>query len=349
MASLDKIEFLLEQYEPQVRSEFMDAIRDVTSNTILVDVIRRLEAGDLEGAIASIDAPPAVFNPLVTLAVASIFAAAGSAVVQSLPRVVTSDGVRLVPRFDNRTRRATTYQEQRSTDLTSRLSDEIATVARQTFSEGVPEGRSADKLVLDVVGRISRQRNKREGGMIGLTPQLATWVRSARKELSGNTDGYSAYLNRRLRDARFDGIVNRAATAGEPLDAKRVDAIVGRYADTLLKFRASVLSHAETLESSHAGQVEGMQQLVESGSVPPDSVRKTWRISGLPNTRDSHQDLNGTTVYMNEPFRARGGNLMYPGDRSLGADASEIINCRCHAVYGLSYKTTQGQRRQKIG
>lgn len=59
---------------------------------------------------------------------------------------------------------------------------------------------------------------------------------------------------------------------------------------------------------------------------------KQWCTSGLSNVRDSHAAVDGVTVDENEPFKLPGGLLMYPHDTSLGADASEIINCACDVI-----------------
>lgn len=59
---------------------------------------------------------------------------------------------------------------------------------------------------------------------------------------------------------------------------------------------------------------------------------KQWCISGLGNTRASHEAVDGVTVDQDEPFVLEGGMLLYPHDTSLGADASEIINCACDCI-----------------
>jgi len=47
------------------------------------------------------------------------------------------------------------------------------------------------------------------------------------------------------------------------------------------------------------------------------------------NVRDSHQ-IDGQIVKSGDVFNlASGAVLLYPGDRSTGADAGEVINCRC--------------------
>lgn len=60
---------------------------------------------------------------------------------------------------------------------------------------------------------------------------------------------------------------------------------------------------------------------------------KTWITVGDRRVRKSHQLANGQTVPVNQPFILPGGLLMFPADSSLGVDFSEIVNCRCTALY----------------
>lgn len=59
---------------------------------------------------------------------------------------------------------------------------------------------------------------------------------------------------------------------------------------------------------------------------------KQWCTSGLINTRDTHLAVDGTVVDEDEPFAVGDSLLMYPHDTSLGASASEIINCACSCI-----------------
>lgn len=56
---------------------------------------------------------------------------------------------------------------------------------------------------------------------------------------------------------------------------------------------------------------------------------KRWLAYNDEFTRDSHEELNGESIAMNEKFS---NGLMYPGDQGLGRSADtakEVINCRC--------------------
>lgn len=50
-------------------------------------------------------------------------------------------------------------------------------------------------------------------------------------------------------------------------------------------------------------------------------------------SRFDHRRMDGVTVPIGEPFiTPAGSRLRYPGDRSLGAPAGEVVNCRCTIV-----------------
>lgn len=60
---------------------------------------------------------------------------------------------------------------------------------------------------------------------------------------------------------------------------------------------------------------------------------KTWHTIIDGRERDSHAEVNGMTIPINEPFELAGGYLQYPRDDSLGASETEIISCRCSLTF----------------
>ena len=83
-------------------------------------------------------------------------------------------------------------------------------------------------------------------------------------------------------------------------------------------------------------QTETMIGLAEAGDVAARSLdigfTKTWSVSGLGNTRDSHLAMDGIEVGDDEPFQLEDCLMMYPHDSSFGAPAGEIINCACDCI-----------------
>lgn len=87
--------------------------------------------------------------------------------------------------------------------------------------------------------------------------------------------------------------------------------------------RAYVIARTEVLTAARAGNQEGWRQ---SGVV----LGKRWNTSIDGRERPTHADINGKVVRLDEPYvLSDGDRLMYPGDSSLGAKLSNIIQCRC--------------------
>lgn len=92
----------------------------------------------------------------------------------------------------------------------------------------------------------------------------------------------------------------------------------------------------EVWQCRRIAQTEAMIGMAEAGANAAQTLEipftKQWCTSGLDNVRLTHQEVDGVIVDENEPFELPGGWLMYPHDTSLGADASEIINCACACI-----------------
>lgn len=195
------------------------------------------------------------------------------------------------------------------------------------------KGRNPRSVALDLAGRIVD--GKRVGGVIGLTQKQAEAIIRARDELLG---GDPAYFDRKLRDKRFDSLIRKAFAKSGGVTQAEADRITARYSDRLLNYRAEVVARTEALTALHAGQYEGMQQVIDSGKVSADQVTKTWSATLDGRARDSHTAMHNQSVKWGRAFVSpSGARLMYPQDSSLGAPADEIIQCRCHMVLKVKY------------
>lgn len=89
--------------------------------------------------------------------------------------------------------------------------------------------------------------------------------------------------------------------------------------------RSRTIARTETVSASNAASMSA----AESTGLP---LEKEWISTADDKTRDTHQDVEA--VGMDEPFvLASGDTLMFPGDSGEGADAGEIVNCRCTQSY----------------
>ncbi len=60
---------------------------------------------------------------------------------------------------------------------------------------------------------------------------------------------------------------------------------------------------------------------------------KTWIDIKDNRERETHKEVGGTTIPINDTFAVGGSLMLFPKDTSLGASSSEIVNCRCSVKY----------------
>lgn len=121
-----------------------------------------------------------------------------------------------------------------------------------------------------------------------------------------------------------------AIRAGEQgaLSVEEISRLVGRavYGEERIDWRTDMIARTEAAGAMSQGswdQAQAEGELFRS---------KTWLSFDDKETRDTHRAFNETTVDINDPFITLNGDvLMYPLDP--GADAGEVINCRCVLAY----------------
>lgn len=99
----------------------------------------------------------------------------------------------------------------------------------------------------------------------------------------------------------------------------------------------SAYKDMELWQARRIAQTETMIGLADAGNMAAMTLdvpfQKQWAISGLGNTRETHEVMDGIIVDQNEPFVLPDGDLMmYPHDGSMGAGSGEIINCACDCI-----------------
>ena len=85
---------------------------------------------------------------------------------------------------------------------------------------------------------------------------------------------------------------------------------------------------AET-ETNNAANNDEYLEAKENGMT-----MKTWTAFHDKKTRQTHRDVDGTTIPIDDMFHVGMAELMYPCDETNGYDTpEEVVNCRCHVVY----------------
>ena len=111
--------------------------------------------------------------------------------------------------------------------------------------------------------------------------------------------------------------------------------------------RTSAVRAARTAvtEAENAGRQAAADELEKKGVI----MGKRWIATHDSRTRDEHLEADGQIVENNKPFVVGGEELMFPGDKSLGASGWNLYNCRCTRVseiIGFKSILTDEQRKR---
>jgi hypothetical protein len=247
---------------------------------------------------------------------------------------------RINPSFNPASQSASKKLQQVAGARITGLTEAMRETVMDTVREGLARGEAPGTIALELVGRINKSTGKREGGLIGLNRPQAAAVRSYRARLaSGNPTEMRKTLNMGLRDRRLDKQVRKAAASGKKLPKEFIDKAVAKYANASLKLRGETIARTETGAIVLAGNQESFRQTSDKAGLGDNAIVRTWRTAGDEKVRHTHEEMDGVKVYgMSKPYRLPDGDLMmHPMDGSLGAKASNIINCRCDEEITVDY------------
>lgn len=339
MAKADKFfAALLARFERSIANAFRAAVADLRRQADLQAVITALAKGDIDAAINALNVEPAAYNAFVDQ-IQAAYSAGGEGAVSTLAPIKDQAGSPVVIRFNARNYRAEAWLRDHSSKEITRIVEDQRQAVRAALVRAMEKGANPRTAGLDIVGRINRATGQREGGILGLSAPQEKAVEAAKLELaSSDPAGLKNYLTRARRDRRFDRTINKAIREETAIPAETARKALNQYRNKLLDLRGETIGLSEGLASLQAAKQEAYIQAVESGKISARAVSKTWNDCGLINVRMTHRMLNGNTVGLYEPFKSvSGARMMFPGDRSLGAPASETTRCRCNVTYTIDF------------
>lgn len=310
--TFERIERLLDSGERRIARVFMAAIRNLRETIDLAELEAQLAAGQIDDALELLIEAAQVTG----YASSTVFILAG----QDTARFLAEAGVARIG-FNQANERAVAIMRDNQLSLIREFADEQRAATRIALTDGIERG----------VGPREQARNFRQS--IGLTERQAQYVRNYRAALErvgqrGVPRGEQmAALQRRLRDGRADREIERAIRESTPLSKKRIEWMVGRYAERWIKFRSEMIARTESLRSVHQGTDEAYEQAIDAGQIARADIEQTWNSARDDRVRDSHRKLNGQKRRMGETWQGDYGELRYPGDPL--APAAETIQCRC--------------------
>ena len=335
MANLDQI---AARQERQMLETFNAIIADIKNQAVLNEIVRALETDNVPAVIELLGLNEETWEPMAE-AIRSAYREGGITGAVQIGTIPTDTGT-LVARFNVRNPRSEKWIADQSSKLITEIVSDQRELVRQQLQDGLARGDNPRQTALALVGRIDPVTKRREGGSIGLTSQQAGWADSARAELE-NLD--PSYLERKLRDKRFDSAIRKAIESGEPLPQKTIDSAITRMQQRALKYRGDVIARTESINALRAGQYESIAQAVEKGKVELSDVVKRWDSTMDGRTRTTHakaeidykEGIPLTQAF--EVSRINGGTdlMMYPGDPAGSAD--NVIQCRCRLVAEIDF------------
>lgn len=338
----------VEQLEPALVREFARAIAGIRNQAVLAAIADLIEAGRIGEVSTALGIDSARFSMLAERLREAFIAGAEQGTTE-MPVLRYGTGKRqsrVAFNFDLRNPEAEAWLSNYAGKLITGIVADQRRLIVEVIRAGLAAGRGPRETALDLVGRIG-STGRRTGGLIGLTTEQAQYVLNAREALlSGDPTQMRTYLERKLRDQRFDATVLRAIEAGKPVAAADVAKITGRYADRLLQLRGENIARTETIGAFNAAREQAFRQAIATGALQAQNVAGIWGATGDIRTRHTHMAMNGQRREFGMPFVSPSGARMhYPGDTSLGAPASEIINCRCTKIYRVDH-IAEAQRGQ---
>lgn len=100
----------------------------------------------------------------------------------------------------------------------------------------------------------------------------------------------------------------------------------------------------ESHRVKNAGRYDSMQ-LAQAKGI---QLKKKWVSTLDKKTRGNHQQLDGQTINLDEPFKNNGAEAMYPGSFVGRNSAGQNINCRCTYIsviegYAPTVRASRGE------
>ena len=157
------------------------------------------------------------------------------------------------------------------------------------------------------------------------------WEGPSARHLRGRRVDLERRIEERLESAELEGISRTVARKTDPtirlLQDERTEVVKQQDADkSLWQTRAERIARTETTGAYNAGAYQAQ--------IEAEVGARMWVATPDGATRETHLDMSGTCVGLDEAFRFPDGELLFPGDPS--GPAAETINCRCTVVAGRS-------------
>lgn len=123
---------------------------------------------------------------------------------------------------------------------------------------------------------------------------------------------------------KVENCITQGIIQGEGIDKitdRLVESLITQNENRMRTFARTAMTGAQ-----NAGRQEQMEDAEDMGI----KVKKRWVATLDSRTRDTHQELDGQEVPVDEPFEVEGMEIRYPGDPN--AEPELVYNCRCSMI-----------------
>lgn len=150
-----------------------------------------------------------------------------------------------------------------------------------------------------------------------------SWTQHIATGLAKNSGRKIGYIGDTTRK-KMMATVSEGYAAGEGADT--IAAKIRKQAPVDVKPRSLTIARTEVMTASNMGS----DAAARAFEVP---LVKFWLATADDRTREAHAEADGQQREMDDTFTVGGEEMLYPGDDTNGAEAAEIINCRCAVTY----------------
>ena len=143
------------------------------------------------------------------------------------------------------------------------------------------------------------------------------------------------YWNDYLTRGYNDVLTENGYNTDDPMVSNHIDETVAEVLNTTYEHIAQTyyLSHDRALmiASNDTNAFANYEQHIQA--IKAGYTRKRWSTMRDKRVRHTHVLADGQEVGIQMPFIVGGYEMLFPLDQSLGADAREVVGCRCVCHY----------------
>ena len=281
---------------PALRQAFIDAVNAVKGTVDEKALADAIASGDVTKVMALLDIQNKLAGALqgkgldagvlsVQGALQATFAAGANVALLQLPKTISVD-----LSFNLMNPKSVEFLNKYTFDLIQQVSQDTKDAVQEVVTRAFQEG-----------GHPFQQAREIKQ-FIGLTQSQEQAVTNYRNALmNGGTSDLKDALSRALRDGRYDKTLLRAIQNQQGVPQDKIDAMVQRYRERFIQYRARNVARTESIRAANAGRRSLWSQAVEQELLPAD-VQRVWVISGDVNTCLDCEALDGESVGLDEPF-----------------------------------------------